>query len=379
MHIEQVHWHGQRHGWEPAPFGQLPQAQLVLLFGSPTALRVPPLLHQLQAAYPQAFLFGCSTAGEIMGNSVFDDGLVATAIHFEHTVLQERRLALQEGMSSFAAGEVLARQLDPEGLVHVLVLSEGVTVNGSALVAGLQQHLPAQVGITGGLAGDGDRFQETLLLWNGQAEPHSIVVLGFYSTRLRVGSGSYGGWEAFGPYRHVTRASGNRLYELDGRSALSLYQAYLGEQAPELPAAGLLFPLSVVTTASEKPVVRTLLAIHEDDQSITFAGDVPEGSYARVMRTTIPQLVAGAMTAAKTSAEPLGAGSPDLAVLISCVGRKLVLKQRVEEEVQGVHQVLGERTILTGFYSYGEIAPFTPGTLCRLHNQTMTITTFAEQ
>jgi hypothetical protein len=305
--------------------------------------------------------------------------LVATAIHFEHTALQGRRLALQEGMSSFQAGEVLARQLDPEGLVHILVLSEGVAVNGSALVAGLQQHLPAQVGITGGLAGDGDRFQETFLLWNGQAEPHSILVLGFYGTRLRVGSGSFGGWEAFGPYRQVTRSSGNRLYELGGRSALSLYQAYLGEQAPDLPAAGLLFPLSVLTSASEKPVVRTLLAIHEADQSVTFAGDVPEGSYAQVMRTTIPHLVAGAMKAAKTSAEPLGASSPELAVLISCVGRKLVMQQHVAEEVQGVRQVLGEGTILTGFYSYGEIAPFTPGTLCRLHNQTMTITTFAEQ
>jgi hypothetical protein len=377
MHIEQLHWHG--HSWEPAPFGHLSQAQLVLLFGSPTALRGPTPLDQLRAAYPRAFLLGCSTAGEIMGTSVFDEGLVATAIHFEHTVLRGRCLALQEGMSSFQAGEVLARQLDPEGLVHILVLSEGVAVNGSALVAGLQQNLPAQVGITGGLAGDGDRFQKTLLLWNGQTEPHSILVLGFYSTRLRVGSGSYGGWEAFGPYRRVTRSSGNRLYELEGRSALSLYQAYLGEQAPDLPAAGLLFPLSVLTSALEKPVVRTLLAVHEADQSITFAGDVPEGSYARVMRTTIPQLVAGAMKAAKTSAEPLGDCSPELAVLISCVGRKLVLQQHVEEELQGVRQVLGERPILTGFYSYGEIAPFTPGTLCRLHNQTMTITTFAEQ
>jgi hypothetical protein len=377
MHIEQVSWNG--HGWEPAPSGHLPQAQLVLLFGSPTALRVPTPLQQLQAAYPQAFLLGCSTAGEIMGTSVFDEGLVATAIHFEHTALQARRLALQEGMSSFQAGEVLARQLDPEGLVHVLVLSEGVAVNGSALVAGLQQHLPAHVGITGGLAGDGDRFQETVLLWNGRAETHSIFVLGFYGTRLRVGSGSFGGWEAFGPYRRVTRSSGNRLYELEGRSALSLYQAYLGELAPDLPAAGLLFPLSVLTSASEKPVVRTLLAVDEADRSMTFAGDVPEGSHARVMRTTIPNLVAGAMTAAKTSAEPLGASSPELAILISCVGRKLVMQERVEEEVQGVRQVLGERTILTGFYSYGEIAPFTPGTLCRLHNQTMTITTFAEQ
>jgi hypothetical protein len=377
MHIEQFHWHG--HGWEPALFGHLPQAQLVLLFGSPTTLRGPTPLHELRAAFPQAFVLGCSTAGDIMGTSVFDEGLVATAIHFEHTALQGRLLALQQGMSSFQAGKVLAQQLDPKGLVHILVLSEGVAVNGSELVAGLQQHLPAQVGITGGLAGDGDRFQETLLLWNGQAEPHSILVLGFYSTRLRVGSGSFGGWEAFGPYRRVTRSSGNRLYELEGRSALSLYRAYLGEQALDLPAAGLLFPLSVLTSALEKPVVRTLLAVHEADQSITFAGDVPEDSYVRMMRTTIPQLVSGAMKAAKTSTEPLGATSPDLAVLVSCVGRKLVLQQRVEEELQGVRQVLGEQSILAGFYSYGEIAPFTPGTLCRLHNQTMTITTFAEQ
>lgn len=183
----------------------------------------------------------------------------------------------------------------PSGVGHFSLPAWVNFTPPSTLVAGLQQHLPAQVGITGGLAGDGDRFKETLLLWNGQAEPHSILVLGFYGTRLRVGSGSFGGWEAFGPYRQVTRSSGNRLYELDGRSALSLYQAYLGEQAPELPAAGLLFPLSVLTSASEKPVVRTLLAIHEADQSVTFAGDVPEGSYAQVMRTTIPHLVAGAM------------------------------------------------------------------------------------
>jgi hypothetical protein len=377
MHIEQLHWHGR--GWEPALFGHLPEAQLVLLFGSPTTLRGPTPLHELRAAFPRAFVLGCSTAGEIMGTSVFDEGLVATAIHFEHTALQGRLLTLQQDMSSFQAGEVLAQQLDHDGLVHILVLSEGVAVNGSALVAGLQQHLPAQVGITGGLAGDGNRFHETLLLWNGQAEPHSILVLGFYSSRLRVGSGSFGGWEAFGPYRRVTRSSGNRLYELEGWSALSLYRAYLGEQALDLPAAGLLFPLSVLTSALEKPVVRTLLAVHEDDQSITFAGDVPQDSYVRIMRTTIPQLVAGAMKAAKTSAEPLGATSPDLAVLVSCVGRKLVLQQRVEEELQGIRQVLGERPILAGFYSYGEIAPFTPGTLCRLHNQTMTITTFAEQ
>jgi hypothetical protein len=282
-------------------------------------------------------------------------------------------------MSSFQAGAWLAQQLEPEGLVHVLLLSEGVEVNGSALVAGMAQHLPDRVGITGGLAGDGTRFQETLLLWEGQPEPYSILALGFYSTRLRVGYGSFGGWEAFGPHRLVTRSAGNRLYELDGRSALSLYQAYLGERASDLPAAGLLLPLSVLMSAGQKPVVRTLLAVNEAGQYLTFAGDVPEGSYVRMMRATVPHLVAGARKAARTSVDPLNSCSPELAILVSCVGRKLVLEGHVEEEVQAVRQVLGEQTLLTGFYSYGEIAPFLPGTPCRLHNQTMTITTFAEQ
>ena len=377
MKIEQIRWQGT--GWEPGHYGSLPQAQLVLVFGSPTFLKEPEPLHQLKAAYGQAHLVGCSTAGEIVGSTVLDEGLVATAVHFEHTALQGVRLKLQEGMSSFQAGEVLAQQFDPDGLVHVFVLSEGVAVNGSALVAGLESQLPAQVGITGGLAGDGARFQETLLLWGDKPELKSILALGFYSTRLRVGYGSLGGWEAFGPHRLVTRSVGNVLYELDGRSALALYKAYLGEQAHELPAAGLLFPLSLLTLAGEEPIVRTMLAINEADQSVTFAGDVPEGSYARVMRATDAHLVAGAVKAAKTSYEAIGACAPDLAILISCVGRKLVLQERVEEEVREVRRVLGEQAIISGFYSYGEIAPFTPGTLCRLHNQTMTITTFSEQ
>ena len=71
--------------------------------------------------------------------------------------------------------------------------------------------------------------------------------------------------------------------------------------------------------------------------------------------------------------------NPDLALLISCVGRKLILKQRIEEEVDGVREALGATTKLTGFYSYGEISPFTPGAKCELHNQTMTITTFLER
>src|SRR2546428_549061 len=376
MKIEQVRWQGS--GWEPTVPGKLRAAQLVLLFGCPSLLKQQDLLREIQQAYPNAHLLGCSTAGEISGTRVLDDSLVATAIQFEQTTLHGVRVKPKKGISDFQAGELLAQELDKGGLVHVFVLSRGVNINGSDLVAGLTRHLPPHVTITGGLSGDGTRFQETLIVWEGKPEAESIVVLGFYSQRLRVSYGSLGGWDTFGPKRLITRSAGNVLYELDGKWALPMYKVYLREHAQRLPATGLLFPLCLITPDSSDPVVRTILSVNEAQQSITFAGDMPEGMHARFMRANFDQLVDGAVGAAKTSYEPIRS-SPDLAVLISCVGRKLVLKQRIDEEVKGVRAVLGERTVLTGFYSYGEISPFTPGATCKLHNQTMTITTFSER
>jgi hypothetical protein len=241
------------------------------------------------------------------------------------------------------------------------------------------ENLHPHVTLTGGLAGDGDRFSSTCVVWDDIVKKDSVVALGFYGEHLKVGYGSLGGWDSFGPERLITRSRGNILYELDGHNALQLYKKYLGEHARELPASGLLFPLSIRVSADQPPVVRTILAIDERDQSLVFAGDVPEGVSSRLMKANFDRLIDGAVGAAETSQAPLGSSPAELAILISCVGRKLVLKQRVEEEVEGVREVLGEKPVLTGFYSYGEISPFTPGAKCELHNQTMTITTFLEE
>ena len=380
MKTEQTYWTAGK-GWEPGTTGTFgSQAQLVLVFGSTGALHERAPLQEIRSAYPRAHLLGCSTAGEIYDTQVLDESLVATAIQFEGTTVQGTRIKLNGSSAGFAAGAHLAQQLDKAGLVHVFVLSDGLRVNGSELVAGLTEHLPPHVAITGGLAGDGTRFAETLVLWDEEPEQGSIVALGLYGDRLRVGYGSLGGWDSFGPERLITRSRGNVLYELDGQSALQLYKTYLGEYAQGLPATALLFPLSLRTQQSAEPVVRTILSVDEDAQSMTFAGDLPEGGYAHLMKANFDRLIDGATGAARTSSAAIGSASPaDLAILISCVGRKLVLKQRIEEEVESVREVLGEHPALAGFYSYGEISPFTPGARCELHNQTMTITTFLER
>jgi len=228
------------------------------------------------------------------------------------------------------------------------------------------------------LAGDGERFRETIVCWDDDTDNRTVAAIGLYGSRLKVGFGSLGGWDPFGPERLITRSEGNILYELDGKSALALYKRYLGEHAKGLPATGLLYPLSIRAKEGTTGVVRTILSVDEENQCMTFAGDVPEGTYARLMKANFERLIDGAMGAARISFEAIGGAEPELAVLISCVGRKMVLKQRVEEEIESVRELLGENTLLTGFYSYGEISPFTPGADCTLHNQTMTITTFRE-
>jgi hypothetical protein len=203
-----------------------------------------------------------------------------------------------------------------------------------------------------------------------------FVAVGLYGDEIKIGHGSVGGWDLFGPSRTVTKSHNNVLYELNGKSALGIYKSYLGNHAKDLPSSGLLFPLSVQTTQDSPPLVRTILAVDETAQSITFAGDIPEGSIAQMMQANFNRLIQGASDAASCAA--LGADA-EFALLISCVGRKLVLKQRTEEEVETVQEILGGGVTLTGFYSYGEIAPIVKSGSCELHNQTMTITTLREE
>lgn len=380
MKIEQKKW-TRDSGWQAVSDNGLGNlAQLVFLFGATDLLKDPKYFAEVKAFYPSAHILSGSTAGEIIGTQVLDDSLVLTAVQFEKTQLQSAQAKVAKMEDSQRVGEQLAEALPKDGLVHVMVISEGLHVNGTSLVRGLTGKLSKEVAVTGGLVGDQARFKETVVGLDNPPAPDVVAVVGFYGSGIKVGYGSMGGWDPFGPERLVTKSKANVLYGLDGQSALELYKKYLGDQAKDLPASGLLFPLSLRLEGKETGLVRTILSVDEKEGSMTFAGDVPEGSYVRLMKANFERLVDGASGAAAMSHQSLGSTAPDLAILISCVGRKLVLKQRVEEETESVQQALGSTTVMTGFYSYGEICPVTPTEKqCELHNQTMTITTLSER
>lgn len=352
---------------------------LLLAFGSVDHFTAPGFAEALRAACPRAVILGCSTAGEINGDGVTDGSCALSAVHFDRVRLMHGSTALADMADSHAAGRRLGRQLAAPDLKAVLVFGPGIGVNGSALVNGLASELPAGVAITGGLAGDGGAFRRTFTLGPDGVSDCTVVAVGFCGDGLLFAHGSFGGWEPFGPSRKVTRCAGNILYELDGAPALAVYKRYLGEHARDLPASGLLFPFAMLgEDHSALGLIRSVLAVDDAAGSLTLAGEIDPNGYLKLMHASTDRLVNGAEAAAEAAAQMLNNPGESLAILVSCVGRKVVMGQRVDEEVEAVGSVLGSKAVLTGFYSYGEISPFTPGTSCHLHNQTMTITCLSE-
>ncbi|MBP7062805.1 FIST N-terminal domain-containing protein [Ferrovibrio sp.] len=355
-------------------------AGLVLYFGSRAALARHQPYPALRATCPTALILGCSTGGEIMDDEVHDGAIAAAAIRFNHTPLSHGSVMLPANGSSFEAGQALAQQLEADDLAGLFVLSDGTHINGSELIAGLQSVLGKNIIITGGLAGDGADFAETWVGLNEVAAPGRIAAIGFRGKAIRLGHGSFGGWDAFGPIRSITRSEGNVLYELDGKPVLPLYKSYLGPEAQNLPGSALLFPLTIAPPGHDRErLVRTVLKVDEANGSMTFAGDVPQGWSGQLMRGNFNQLVAGAEQAALAASQrAAGIEGDRLALLISCIGRKLLMGQRVVDEAEEVKAILPDMPLI-GFYSYGEIAPHKLTGRCELHNQTMTITILGEE
>jgi hypothetical protein len=365
--------------WTPSSNEVPENPTLILYFGATDVLsESTEPLQQLVDRFPSAQICGCSSAGEICDESVYDNTIIALVLEFETTTVRIAQALIEDSSDSYFVGRALARELSGESFKHVFLLSDGLNINGTPLAAGFNEHLPDGVQLTGGLAGDGARFQKTLTGIGADLQSKRLVAIGFYGEDLEVAIGSCGGWGAFGPKRLVTASTNNVLYELDGQPALQLYKRYLGDLADELPSSGLLFPLQVLRGDGTPNLVRTLLAVNETDQSMTFAGDIPLNSRVSLMKASFDAIVDGAEVAADQARSNSVAKEHKASLLVSCVGRKLLLGQRIDEEVEAVTNILGSETVISGFYSYGELAPRSGFTACNLHNQTMTLTTIWE-
>lgn len=380
MNIQYLGWNAA-HGWRGAdPLPGL--AQLVLYFGSREGLASGERYRELRGMFPDSHIVGCSAGGQIHGDDISDNEVVVVALRFERTQVRLVDKFVESRDASWACGVRLAREMAAPDLAGLFILSDGLNVNGSELVDGITEVLGPDLPVTGGLAGDGTQFEQTLVGADGEPSPSRVAGIGFYGPSVRITHGCAGGWDVFGPRRKVTKSEGPVLMRLDDESPLDLYNRYLGEEeAAGMPGSGLAFPLRIHDEAEpDRQIVRSVFAVDREARTLTFAADISEGCTAQLMRANFDSLAAGAGEAGRQARNALaGEASGDkLAILVSCVGRRRVMGQRTQDELDAVGAELGQDVARIGFYSYGEIAPPTRSGRCELHNQTMTVTMIAE-
>lgn len=379
MRVRQLRW-SEPGGW-PALGADFEAADLVLYFGTRERLACGTRHRDLAALFPHAHLLGCSTGGQFCGADVSDDESIAVAIRFDATRIKLAAHAVDDIEHSRAAGEAIGRALIGDDLAGVFVLADGLRVNGGRLVAGISNIIGSNIPLTGGLAGDGAAFTETLVGADCAPRPGMVGAVGFYGSAIRIGHGSAGGWDAFGPHRRVTQSKDNVLLTLDGQPALDLYERYLDEEdAKGLPGTALLFPLLIQDPdRPEHEVVRTIVGIDRERRALIFAGDVPQGWMARLMRGNFDHLAAGAAEAARQASRGLNGNvvGDEVSLMVSCIGRRLLMGQRITEELEAAGREMRPATRV-GFFSYGEISPHAASGCCELHNQTMTVTALSE-
>lgn len=376
MNVWRLEWNEATHAFDAN--GHSPQADVILYFGPRKELEQQSVHATLKAGFPLAHVLGCTTGSIVDDGIVSDTGISAVAVSFETASARLVSTSILD-LTSFEAGQQIGHKLCDNNLRAVFLLSDGLQVNGSALVQGLQDVLGNDVPIVGGLAGDGPAFECTHVGADDFSGSHLVAGLGLYGASLHVGVGAAHGWDYFGPPRRITASADAVLHELDGKPALDLYERYRGEEAKQLPAAALLYPLLISNPDDPSDqAVRTVLSIDSDARTMRFAGDMPEGWSARLMHGVLENLAAGAAEAARSAASQCS-GDPALAVLISCVGRRLLMGQRTQDEIDNVLRCMPAHYIKTGFYSYGEIAAQGASGRCGLHNQTMTVFTLQER
>lgn len=352
------------------------KANLVLTFGEREQLDLFPPYEKLKELYPNAHIVICSTSGQISNNNLVNNQIVATAIELEKTDIKVLEINLLNiNQSSYS--QKINDNLITNDLKALLVFSDGTNINGTELVNELQKIAGPKIPIFGGLAGDGIKFSKTTVGLNKNASDRVIALIGFYGNHIHFGFGCEGGWTNYGPEREVTHSEKNVLYKINNRYALDLYKEYLGLHANDLPGSAINFPLSMKENTSATPVIRTILSMDEQNKSMTFAGNIPQGSFVRLMEANLDKLIDASYESAKKSIQKQKK-TPDLALIVSCVGRKLVLKNRINEEFEAIKEAYGDKSLLCGFYSYGEISPTYESNACKLHNQTISILSISE-
>lgn len=345
------------------------------------------VLDGLREVMPKTLIVGGSAAGEITSwTTVFDavNVLAVSSDEIKFTV------GVGTGVSSdsFAAGAMAAHSTIKENNGEkpdlFIMLPDGMTGNGAAIVEGVKSVLGENFPIIGGSMGDDYLFQKTYEYYQGKVLTDAIVGIGL-SGNFSYGFGIRHGWEAVGLPLKVTKADGVKLQEIDGKPAIKLYEEYFGRESAELvrePLARIAYtyPLGIEVDGGDELLIRDPVLANEKGE-ITMAAAIPKGSTIRVMIGDREKAIDAAKKAAEISLTQLNGAAPKFILMFNCMARNKLLGVRCNEENQIVQNTVGHEVPMAGFYTYGEQGPLLgrKGTPAYFHNETMTLLVVGEK
>lgn len=367
--------------------------QVLMVFG---AMRFDhrDLLKGVMSIFGTVPIVGGTTAGEISTAGYSTGSVVVMAIASDYLQfvpgIGHNMSSDERACAVYMASDILSKGSFGQEAA-LLVFPNGMGGDGLRVLDGLHSVLGPGFEILGGYLGDDERFQSTFQYYNGMVYRDAIVGLMIYYRMdcVRTGIGVRSGFESIGNSFVCTASEGNIVREFDHVRALDLYKDFLGEErSARLPGVCLEYPFGLIdpelsTDGSDMFQLRCGLSVDHAKGTISLAASIPSGSSVTLTTASRGDIIQGARMAAEQALAGLSGAIPRLVVMFSCVGRKLVLGRRIQEEVAAIKECFGEKVPLIGFYTYGEIGPVNkmkPGyDIAKFHNETVVLWVIGEE
>ena len=325
-------------------------------------LHIRRVQKELKACFPTAPVIGTTTGGEVFNGGIVDHSTVISVAVFERSRV---RVSFSDEKDSLKLGRQLAEGLKDRDQKVMIAFADGLGSNGDRILRGLHEVSP-EVPVAGGLAGDMFTFTGTYTFTQDFLSKTGGVCACIYTDRIHINTLYNLAWIPIGKEMTITKAEGNRIYEIEGRPAVEIYKEYLGKDAETLlPHIAIEFPL--VFERDGKLVARACLGI-DDDGAMVYEGDINEGERVRFSIWDTGEMLDGAGTALKVIR-----GVPVEGIFVyTCAARKYLMGKEVEVETKYLQSVAPT----VGFLTYGEF--FTDRGTKSFFNYTITLITLSE-
>jgi len=322
-----------------------------------------------QKQFPKAKLIGSTTDGIIDGLKVYDATKnLAVFSHFNNTEIESSFIKLSKNNNSFNGGQTLANNLIKKNTKVLIAFADGLNINGEEFLKGISL-VSSNITISGGLAGDNGNMKVTYVFDKENILSNGAVAVALNNSNLYVKTEYSFDWTALGKKLKITKSVKNRVYEIDGIPAVDIYAKYFGhELASKLPNVGIEFPL--IFNKDSVEIGRAVLSKHPDG-SLTFAGNIPEGTLVRFGIGNIDRVLQNINYNVEKLMEELRY-KPESIFIYSCMARRRFLGKNVKNELK----VLEQLGTVYGFYTYGEF--FHSNNNNQLLNETVTLLSLSE-